>query len=92
MKTGPKAPVTHVLKRGNPDQKGIAVDAGAAGRAGGKTAGPAQAHSEVVRPAALAGAVADEPGESAGGASAGQPDLAVSFRTRTGRPRPTIWG
>ena len=25
---GPKAPVTHVLKRGNPEQKGVAVEAG----------------------------------------------------------------
>jgi hypothetical protein len=25
---GPKAPITHVLKRGNPEQRGVAVDAG----------------------------------------------------------------
>ena len=82
---GPKAPVTHVLKRGNPDQKGIAVEAGLPAVLAAKQSRKSQADAEIVRSAALAGAVADEPGEPAGGASACQPGLAVPFRTRTGQ-------
>ena len=50
-----------------------------------QAAGPAQAHRQVVRSPALAGAVADQPGKPAGGAGARQPALAVPFRPGTGR-------
>ena len=81
---GPKAPVTHVLKRGNPDQQGVAASRGCPPCWPQSSPSQPRPTAQVDRSQALAGALADQPRKPPGGARDRQPDLAVPFRPGIG--------
>ena len=88
---GPKAPVTHVLKRGDPDQAGDAVEPGVPAVLAAQAARRPEADRQVDRSQALAGSLADQPGKPAGGAGDRQPDLAVPLRRGARRVLERFW-
>jgi len=80
---GPKAPVTHVLRR-RPEPAAPGSRPRSARRPGAARAGPAPPHGKIDGPAPVAGAVADQRRQPADGARDGQPRLAVALRPRAG--------
>ncbi len=89
---GPNAPVTHVLKRGDPTSPAPPSSRGCRPCSPPKQPGPAEADRQDDRAQALAGPLADQPGKPAGRARDRQPDLAVSFRPGDWSPRRAILG